>query len=939
MREVQHVDNRLGRLSWLSLVLVASLVASIGLPLPVLTSSSVMAAPVVWTQTTLDDFEAGIHEHVHVVLWDPVDPAYDGDVILESNLDQENWGPTQAPNTPKIYGDNYVAQTFRASRAGTYVTVSLYLSKQGNPNNLVVEIWDCTLDDSATAEPKSFLGGGIIQSDDVEQPGEYGASIVVPAPHLSAGTMYAIVVYQQGNSGGPHDYYKWWYDGDYEDGNAWKQTSTHSGWEGAKGFGGHDTTFKVYVSGQPDGKGYYPSGNLTSSVYDTGYYAIFDSISWNSTEPVGTSVMFQIATNNDGATWNFVGPDGASGTFYTTSDSDIWPGHVGYQYIRYKAYLETNDTDETPVLHDVSITYSPLGEPNPSIDMEKYTNGEDADLARGPDILVGQTVSWEYVVTNTGNVPLTDITVSDNVLGEICAIDFLVAGQSVTCNAEGIAIEGQYENVATATGEYNATTVTDSDPSHYYGITGQIYGTVFEDTDGNGILDEGEVGISGVTVTLDGTTNTTTNSIGQYTFADVTAGVHTVVETDPAGYFSTTPNEVHVNVELGSDYEVNFGDALDDSEFASFSGTVFDDKNVNGERDEGELGLVGVTVTISGDFAVSPDTYVTNEWGQYTFTIVNIGTYTITEVDPEGYLSTNAIPGDPAVTRVDENTLRVEVSVLGVDFGNNDFGDVLATGVITISGQVWEDNGVGPGHLANGQLDDDEAGLAGAVVRLSSGLSQTTGTDGLFLLYGPPNEVITVTEINPGSYVIIAEPPDGYVFNHWETEGDLSIGLSPDEESWLCTVWGHGTLRMVLGLTGITTLDTAPADTGTYEITAASSDGPPYTVTFATVPADTGTIKFDGDVYSDGDTVEKDASYISTNAIPGNDASKFDNDTLIVDALSPSSISEGNLFGDVLASSVAILNGTVFDDADGRPLSICRGTGNRYSNLLSRARR
>ena len=43
----------------------------------------------------------------------------------------------------------------------------------------------------------------------------------------------------------------------------------------------------------------------------------------------------------------------------------------------------------------------------PSIDIEKSTNGEDADQAPGPSILVGNPVAWEYRVTNTGTINLT----------------------------------------------------------------------------------------------------------------------------------------------------------------------------------------------------------------------------------------------------------------------------------------------------------------------------------------------------------------------------------------------------------------------------------------------------------------------------------------------------------------------------------------------------
>ena len=47
--------------------------------------------------------------------------------------------------------------------------------------------------------------------------------------------------------------------------------------------------------------------------------------------------------------------------------------------------------------------------PGPAISIDKTTNGSD-----GPIILVGQPVAWSYLVTNTGNVALTGVSVSDD---------------------------------------------------------------------------------------------------------------------------------------------------------------------------------------------------------------------------------------------------------------------------------------------------------------------------------------------------------------------------------------------------------------------------------------------------------------------------------------------------------------------------------------------
>ncbi len=106
------------------------------------------------------------------------------------------------------------------------------------------------------------------------------------------------------------------------------------------------------------GTSYQSSGTLTSSSYDTGAAADFGTISWNAAVPAGTELRFQIATNNDNATWNFKGPSGGSGTFYTSSGASIWSGHDGDRYIKYKAFFNTYDTIKTPTLHDISITYT-----------------------------------------------------------------------------------------------------------------------------------------------------------------------------------------------------------------------------------------------------------------------------------------------------------------------------------------------------------------------------------------------------------------------------------------------------------------------------------------------------------------------------------------------------------------------------------------------------
>ncbi|MCC9000411.1 MAG: carboxypeptidase regulatory-like domain-containing protein, partial [Candidatus Contendobacter sp.] len=99
---------------------------------------------------------------------------------------------------------------------------------------------------------------------------------------------------------------------------------------------------------------------------------------------------------------------------------------------------------------------------------------------------------------------------------------------------------------------------------------GTISGVVFNDLNGNGIQETGEPGIGGVTLTLkdnQGVTvaTTTTDGDGRYTFTGVTAGNYQIVETDPAGYTSTTVNAVPVTVTDGRTATIHFGDQISGS--------------------------------------------------------------------------------------------------------------------------------------------------------------------------------------------------------------------------------------------------------------------------------------------------------------------------------------------------------------------------------------
>jgi uncharacterized repeat protein (TIGR01451 family) len=155
----------------------------------------------------------------------------------------------------------------------------------------------------------------------------------------------------------------------------------------------------------------------------------------------------------------------------------------------------------------------------PSVHIVKSTNGFDANAEPGPLVATGGTVSWTYLVQNTGNIPLIDVNVSDDKQVTVtCPATRLEpsdgqpgGADEMTCTGTGTAIAGQYTNlgsvVATgADGDGNAVTpagsVTDDDPSHYFGSQPGI--TIVKKING----DNAEAA-PGVTTTHPGTMTTT----------------------------------------------------------------------------------------------------------------------------------------------------------------------------------------------------------------------------------------------------------------------------------------------------------------------------------------------------------------------------------------------------------------------------------------------
>lgn len=112
------------------------------------------------------------------------------------------------------------------------------------------------------------------------------------------------------------------------------------------------------------GQYYLSDGLLESSTIDLIDGVNFSNILvYPSSQPTSTgsgAVLLQIATSNSStpSSWSFRGPDGTASSYYTPTSTIIFDGEDGHRYLRYRVYLHTNNTSYTPIVSDVSFTYS-----------------------------------------------------------------------------------------------------------------------------------------------------------------------------------------------------------------------------------------------------------------------------------------------------------------------------------------------------------------------------------------------------------------------------------------------------------------------------------------------------------------------------------------------------------------------------------------------------
>jgi hypothetical protein len=372
------------------------------------------------TDTTQGNFQAGLSSNCDL-------SASPGDVNLldaDTIVQNINLGGSGAGITSVMWG----GQTFTATGTGplTKVEISLFcFSCSGTPQPLTLSVRATTGGlpsgaDLASATIPGFLSGASAY---------YTVTFGTP-PMLTSGAMYALVIRPNVNPTGTYALTR---SGSNASGNdvyasGTRVASANSGATWNIPLTGGITTdagFKATLH-----TGFPTSGTFVSSLKDAnpsmGAVPHWDTLSWNATTPAGTNVQFQAAaSNNPGGPFNFVGPDGTTGTFFTSGGS--LAQFNGNRYLEYQASLTSSSSTATPAINDVTVCFQ---------DVPTTTTAITSDT---PDPSVfGAPVAVTYTVTAnapSGNTITGNVVVTDGV--DMCTGTVADGGCALTLHTVG----------------------------------------------------------------------------------------------------------------------------------------------------------------------------------------------------------------------------------------------------------------------------------------------------------------------------------------------------------------------------------------------------------------------------------------------------------------------------------------------------------------------
>ena len=285
----------------------------------------------------------------------------------------------------------------------------------------------------------------------------------------------------------------------------------------------------------------------------------------------------------------------------------------------------------------------------------------------------------------------------------------------------------------------------------------RLSGKVYYDANDSSSYTDGEEGFKDITVELlrpDGSVvaTTTTDADGNYSFTRLAAGDYTVKVTkagaiadltqteDPDATKDSTSGTVTLNAGNPVQENINFGYVKKHS----ISGTVYLDQNRDKTKNTGDIAQSGVTVKLVDPSGNVVATTTTDADGNYSFTGLNDGTYTV-QVDKTGPLASTEQTEDPSGNG-DSRSQAITFTRSDPDVTNVNFGYAED---YTVSGTVYYDKD------RSETLNNSEPGFDGITVKLlgedgSVVATTTTQADGTY----------SFAKLPAGKYTVKVEPSD-----------------------------------------------------------------------------------------------------------------------------------------------------------------------------------
>lgn len=361
---------------------------------------------------------------------------------------------------------------------------------------------------------------------------------------------------------------------------------------------------------------------------------------------------------------------------------------------------------------------------------------------------------------------------------------------------------------------------------------GSIGDYVWLDTDKDGIQDDGETSVDGVTVKLytaddlvNAVATTVTANGGKYLFSELEPDDY-VVEVVPGDYVITSKNQggdtgLDSDVSTTSPYRTGTIDLTADNtddmtwdiglvyedQFVVLGDRVWIDANANGVQDAGEIGVEGATVELLLDGNATSYSDVTDALGLYEIQLLvdsnndNLNKYSLRFTLPNGLQFTTADQGGNDATDSDVINATNNVGTT-TTFSCNVAGNYLkwdagAVAYSSIGNYVWLDQGSGTSaNDENGIQDSGENGIDGITVQLleSDGttIKATTVTSGGgYYLFDNLLAGTYFIKVVPGDYMVSPQDANGNSNNAVDSDvhpttyktASISLPANTDDDS------------------------------------------------------------------------------------------------------------------------------------------------------------